>query len=157
MRILIVSDSHGQARNLREVLLRHPDITTVTHLGDGHRECEDAADAFPDHTFYAVAGNCDFACSAPLVRLETFGGKYCMLTHGHRYGVKGGYDTIECAAREQQADAVLFGHTHLPFEEYADGLYMFNPGSVVPSANPFSCYGILDFTYEKPLFYHREV
>ena len=141
MRILIFSDSHGSARNLREALLRHPDITDVVHLGDGNRECESIADAFADHTFYTVAGNCDFACHAPGMRLETFCGKMVMLTHGHLYGVKGGYYTVECAAKERGANLCLFGHTHVPFAEYADGLYLFNPGSLKDGN-----YGIADIS-----------
>ena len=141
MRILILSDSHGSARNLREVLLRHPDITTVLHLGDGNRELQNAEEAFPTHRFYAVAGNCDFACPAPGARLETFCGKKVFLTHGHMYGVKGGYYTLECAARERGVDIALFGHTHLPFEDYADGLYLFNPGSLKDGN-----YGILEIS-----------
>ncbi len=141
MRILIFSDSHGDARDLREVLLRHPDITDVIHLGDGNRECESIAQAFSDHTFYTVSGNCDFACTAPLTRLETFCGKRLMLTHGHHYGVKGGYYNIECAARERQVDLCLFGHTHVPFADYADGLYLFNPGSLRDGK-----YGIADIS-----------
>lgn len=141
MRILVFSDSHGSARNLREALLRHDDITNVIHLGDGNRECENMEQAFPDHTFYTVAGNCDFACAAPLMRLETFCGKTAMLTHGHHYGVKGGYYTVECAARERGAAIVLFGHTHVPFADYADGLYLFNPGSLRDGN-----YGIIDIS-----------
>ena len=152
MRILIVSDSHGHARNLLEVLLRHTDITTVIHLGDGHRECEDAAEAFPDRNFYGVAGNCDFACPAPGLRLETFGGKRLMLAHGHHYGVKGGYYTIACAAREREVDAVLFGHTHIPFSDYTDGLYLFNPGSLRDGN-----YGIADVCTAGLVFRHMKL
>ena len=141
MRILIFSDSHGDARRLQEALLRHADITDVIHLGDGNRECESIAGLFPAHTFYTVAGNCDFACDAPQVRMETFGGKTVLMTHGHRYGVKGGYSTYDCAAREREADVALFGHTHIPFEEYVDGLYLFNPGSLRDGN-----YGILDIS-----------
>ncbi len=139
MRILIFSDSHGAGHILNDVLLLHSDIQTVVHLGDGAREAEDAADRFPERTFYCVRGNCDFAASAPEVRLEILGGKRILMTHGHRYGVKGGLYTYSCAAREQKADIALFGHTHQPLEEYDDGLYIFNPGSIKDGR-----YGILD-------------
>lgn len=152
MRILVFSDSHGHARNLQEALLRHPDITDVIHLGDGNRECESIADVFADHTFYAVCGNCDFACAAPGVRLEMFCGKQVMLTHGHLYGVKGGYYNIACAARERGADLVLFGHTHVAFAEYVDGLYLFNPGSLKDGR-----YGIVDISAAGILTRHMQL
>ncbi len=139
MRILVFSDSHGDRHALQDVLLRHPDITDVIHLGDGLREVEDAVEQFPDHTFYPVRGNCDYAGMAPDARLEVLGGKKVLCTHGHRYNVKYGLYTYACAARERGADVALFGHTHQPLEEYADGLYLFNPGSLRNGS-----YGILD-------------
>lgn len=152
MRILIFSDSHGDARRLREALLRHPDITTVCHLGDGNREFEAAADAFPVHTFYGVAGNCDFACNAPGARLEILGGRKVFMTHGHLYGVKGGVYTYHCAARERGAEVALFGHTHQPFEDYADGIYLFNPGSLREGN-----YGIMDISSAGIMLRHMKL
>jgi putative phosphoesterase len=64
------------------------------------------------------------------VREETLGGKRFFFTHGHVYDVKYGLYRLDLAAREYQADIALFGHTHVPYEEYADGLYLFNPGSL---------------------------
>ncbi len=141
MRILILSDSHGDTRKLREVLLRHSDITTVFHLGDGNREMEAAKDAFPDHTVYTVAGNCDFCCDAPTARLETIGGKKVLCAHGHTFGVKGGVYTYHLAALERGVQLALFGHTHVPYAEYADGVYLFNPGSLRDGR-----YGIADIS-----------
>lgn len=139
MRILIISDSHGDGRALTDVLLRHPDITTVIHLGDGLREAEDAVEQFPDHTFYLVHGNCDYGGIVPDARFEIIGGKKVFFTHGHRYQVKFGLYPYTCAAGERGADVALFGHTHIPFEDYVDGLYLFNPGSLRDGR-----YGIMD-------------
>ena len=33
------------------------------------------------------------------------------------------------AAREAQAELLLFGHTHIPFCEELEGLWVLNPGS----------------------------
>ena len=54
-----------------------------------------------------------------------------------------GYYPIYCAARERKADILLFGHTHVPMQDYDDGLYVLNPGSL-HGAN--ASYGILDIT-----------
>lgn len=142
MRILVVSDSHGDRRSLRDAVLAQPQASAVIHLGDGMREAQDIADEFVDLPFYMVRGNCDWSSvlDAPTSRLERLGGKRVFCTHGHLYDVK--YDPIRAvlAAREQQADVLLFGHTHVPFTDYQDGLHIMNPGSLSRS------YGLLDIT-----------
>lgn len=130
MRILVVSDVHGNSRALWEAIESQPTARTVLFLGDGLRQAEDAAEQFPDRTFYMVPGNCDLAAQGPLVRQETFGGKRFFFTHGHRYDVKYGLYRLELAAREAGADIALFGHTHVPYRDYADGLHLLNPGSL---------------------------
>lgn len=130
MKLLIFSDSHGDTHRMRELILFHSDAKAVCHLGDGEREISYLAQEFPDRDFYCVRGNCDFSSDAPALRLERLGGKRVLLSHGHLYGVKGGVYRYALAAREQKADLALFGHTHQPFAEYDDGLYLFNPGSI---------------------------
>lgn len=130
MRILVVSDVHGRSDRLREAILRQPTARHVIFLGDGLRQAEQAAEEFPDRTFYMVPGNCDFGADLPPVRQETIGGKRFYFTHGHRHDVKYSLYRLDLAARSAVADIVLFGHTHVPYEEYADGLYLLNPGSL---------------------------
>ena len=50
---------------------------------------------------------------------------------------------LVCAARERKAQVALFGHTHHALEEYDDGLYLLNPGSL-NSWEP--SYGTVDIT-----------
>ena len=130
MRVLVVSDVHGDFRGLCQAIEQQPTARTVFFLGDGLRQAEDAAELYPDRTFYMVPGNCDFGCDAIPIRQETVGGKRFYFTHGHRHDVKYTLYRLEMAAREAEADIVLFGHTHNPYEEYVDGLYLFNPGSL---------------------------
>ena len=130
MRILVVSDVHGRLDRLREAILRQPTAGTVIFLGDGLRQAEQAAEEFPDRTFYMVPGNCDFGSELIPIRQETLGGKRFYFTHGHRHDVKYTLYRLDLAARAAQADVALFGHTHTPYEEYADGLYLLNPGSL---------------------------
>ena len=142
MRILVVSDVHGNSRALAQAIEQQPEARTVVFLGDGLRQAEDAADEYTDRTFYMVPGNCDFASTLPPVRQETFGGRRFYFTHGHVHDVKYGLYRLEMAARQAEAEVVLFGHTHCPFEDYADGLYMLNPGSLGHGGT----YGYVDVT-----------
>ena len=130
MRVLVVSDVHGDMRGLCEAIESQPTARVVLFLGDGIRQAEDAAERYPDRDFYLVPGNCDFGSDALPIRQETFGGKRFYFTHGHRHDVKYTLYRLEMAAREAEADIVLYGHTHAQHEEYVDGLYFFNPGSL---------------------------
>ncbi len=142
MRVLVISDTHGAAGALCRAVEEQPDAKTVIFLGDGPREAQDAADRYTDRVFYTVPGNCDLFSHDPKVREETLGGKRFFFTHGHIYDVKYGLYRLELAARERNAQVALFGHTHQPFEDYADGLYLFNPGSLGHSGT----YGYVDIT-----------
>lgn len=61
MRILVVSDTHGDAYALEQAILAQPGARVILHLGDGAREAEDMETRFPDRTFYCVRGNGDFS------------------------------------------------------------------------------------------------
>lgn len=130
MRVLVVSDVHGRVDRLYEAIEQQPTARDVIFLGDGIRQAEDAQDRYPDRTFYLVPGNCDFGSRLIPIRQETFGGKRFYFTHGHLHEVKYTLYRLELAAREAGADIALFGHTHTPYEEYVDGLHLFNPGSL---------------------------
>ena len=130
MRVLVIADVHGRMGAFRQALEAQPTARTVLFLGDGLRQVEDAAEDYPDRTFYTVPGNCDFSPGSAPVRQEILGGKKFYFTHGHIHDVKYSLYRIDLAARQAGADIALFGHTHQPYEEYADGLYLFNPGSL---------------------------
>ena len=57
MRILVVSDVHGRVGRLYEAIEQQPTAHTVVFLGDGLRQAEEAAERYPDRTFYMVPGN----------------------------------------------------------------------------------------------------
>lgn len=129
LRILVVSDTHGDRRQLYRLVEEHPEARYLLHLGDGAADTDDLLlDCAV--TVLQVAGNCDFSSSYPVEQEHTFGGVPFFFTHGHRYGVKGGTAHLEAEARRRQAQIALFGHTHQPLVHYTDGLYLLNPGSL---------------------------
>ena len=130
MRLLVVSDSHGNESNLRQAVLSQPKAEVVIHLGDGEEDCSRVKSAFPEKMFLQVKGNCDWGSSLPPFGEFTLEGKRIFYTHGHLYGVKSGQYEILRAAREKKADILLYGHTHKAFTDYEDGLYFMNPGSL---------------------------
>ena len=95
MRILVVSDTHGNDSSLRRAILAQPKAEVVIHLGDGEEELLRAKRAFPEKMFLAGA------------------------------------------------QVALYGHTHNALEDYDDGLYLLNPGSL----NSWEAtYGTVDIT-----------
>ncbi len=143
MRILVMSDTHGDSESLRRAILAQPKAEAVIHLGDGEEEMERARRNFPEKTFLPVRGNCDWGSTLPVTGEFEAQGVKIFYTHGHLYGVKSGDYHILAAAREHKAQVLLFGHTHLPREDYEDGLYIMNPGRL----NGWGAtYGILDIT-----------
>ena len=80
MRILVVSDSHGNDGNLRRAILAQPKAEVVIHLGDGEEELLRAKRSFPEKMFLAVRGNCDYASFAPQDALPGSGRPGCCCT-----------------------------------------------------------------------------
>lgn len=143
MRILVVSDSHGDESSLRRALLAQPKAEAVIHLGDGEQEAARARSSFPEKMFLQVRGNCDWGSSLPVKGVYEAEGVRIFYTHGHAYGVKSGLYNAVCAAREEKARVLLFGHTHNALTDYDDGLYILNPGSL---SGWRATYGTLDIT-----------
>lgn len=126
-RMIVVSDTHGDRRSLQAVIDAHPDADLLVHLGDGAADLQAVDNPL---RCIRVAGNCDFAADLPDSEEFRAAGHVFFATHGHRYGVKADLYRLSCAARQREAAAVLFGHTHCPTDLYDEGLHLINPGSL---------------------------
>ena len=158
MRIIVMSDSHRNFRNVQRVVEKHPDADLYIHLGDGEREFEDVQNLYPNRRYLWVAGNCDFGALEPLDGLAAFDGVVVFYTHGHMYGVKYDLDTLADAAAARGANVALFGHTHIPVAEERGGVFLFNPGSCGRCYTGPNTYGILTLADGKVVSHeHKEV
>ncbi len=129
MKILVLSDSHGAVSTMCD-LYRSGNYNAVIFLGDTVRDADALTDITGGIPVYRVKGNCDFFDrTTPEHQLLILNGKRIFITHGHMYSVKSGLISISLAAREKNADAVLFGHTHNQFIDKGD-ILMLNPGSI---------------------------
>lgn len=143
MRIVVLSDSHGDVSNVNRILMSQSKAEVVLFCGDGGDDIEAARLNFPEKMFISVKGNCDWGKTLPITEFFTAEGKKIMLTHGHTYNVKFTYSEVIQAAKSNRCDILLFGHTHSSFTDYDDGLYIMNPGS----AHGYNAtYGIIDIT-----------
>ena len=172
MQILILSDTHGRADLIDEVLGKaRPDL--ILYCGDGLRDLTNLSSHIPC-PLYAVKGNCDLmppplpCVNQPIseeILIPIEDNMKVLLTHGHTYGVKYGLNALVERAAAMGADAVIFGHTHkqvdtllMPNDEsrFPDTartkpLHLFNPGSLGHAPHTF---GILTLRHGVPLFSH---
>ena len=130
MKILVLSDSHGQFSAMEDAVLRErPDY--IFHLGDHQRDARKLGKRFPDYPVISVPGNCDLPLPTETLTVrQELGGVSMLLTHGHAYGVKGGLLRMELAAQEAGVQVAAFGHTHVAYCQETNGLWMLNPGSI---------------------------
>lgn len=141
-RVLVLSDSHHDVETMIQVV-KQEDPNLIIHLGDCWDDALDLQSAVPNIPIEMVPGNCDFSRELP-VRMPIIEGFRVMICHGHTYNVKSSYLALEMAAREKEADVVLFGHTHRVFYEQHNGIAIMNPGSIgAPGYGTPPSYGIL--------------
>ena len=146
MRIVVFSDSHNSFGPLHRVVSEQPMADLFLHLGDGEPEFDDLRTLYPDKRMIFVKGNCDWASFASEQHLLSVFGRRIFFTHGHLYDVKRGVGLLVQKAKALGADIVCFGHTHLPQNEYAGGVYLLNPGSIGQPRAALPGYGVIDLS-----------
>lgn len=125
---------------------KHRRVDLIAHCGD-------MIDAMAIPIFEAVApleavaGNND-----PSQLVKRFGRKKVLEIGGVRIGMVHGHDGVgrstlsraQNAFEGERVDAILFGHSHVPYCEWHDGVLLFNPGSPTDKRRqPNYSYGIL--------------
>ncbi|MFA9378003.1 MAG: metallophosphoesterase [Lachnotalea sp.] len=129
MKILIVSDTHRQNKNLFEVINKVGPLDLLIHLGDAEGSEELIAKAAGCQV-EMIAGNNDFFSDLDREKEIQIGKYRVLLTHGHFYYVSVGTESIKTEAISRQFDIVMFGHTHRPLLEIEENIIVLNPGSL---------------------------
>ncbi|MGL4950268.1 MAG: metallophosphoesterase family protein [Mycoplasma sp.] len=137
-KILIISDTHGDDTWLKKLNLHNYDY--LIHAGDHSMSKDDISRITP----YYVDGNNDWGKQETLFfNIRDF--KF-MLTHGHNnlsfpYSNPTWYESLYNQAVSNNADFVIFGHTHIPIVQKVDKVFFINPGSMSFSRhNGKKCY-----------------
>ncbi|MBH1940493.1 metallophosphoesterase [Mobilitalea sibirica] len=129
MKVLIVSDTHGRNHHLLKTIERVSPIDLMIHLGD-YEGGEEYIRSIATYPIELVSGNNDFFNGLPKEKMIQIGKYKVMITHGHRYGVNSDITSIKEAAKRNQADIVMFGHTHVPLIDLSGDVWAINPGSL---------------------------
>lgn len=152
-RIGVISDTHIPKRGLRvpDAALRHfADVELILHAGDlSSLAVLDQLSAYAP--VEAVQGNVELPevqAALPIMREIVVGG--CAIGLVHILGERAHH--ARNARREfPAARVVIFGHSHIPYAEDADGLLLLNPGSAtVRRAQPHCTVAILTITDGQP-------
>jgi putative phosphoesterase len=118
MKILAVSDSHGDEEILKKVYRDHPGFDLYLHCGDF------CLDHSANPGFLIVKGNCDFEDFPLKIDLPT---KFGILHAEHGDGI---YARSSSWIEKQGYFLYFYGHTHRKFAAKIGKTYLFNPGSL---------------------------
>ncbi len=145
MKILVLSDTHGEIDECNHVLKKVDKIDLIIHLGDYSSDVVNVKKIFK-LDIINVRGNCDrMDTKTKDEMIVTLKGKKLFLTHGHIYGVKTNLDRIFYRAKELQVDIALFGHSHVPVSITYEDMLLFNPGSIsMPRKGSKKSFGIIE-------------
>ncbi len=146
MKLLVMSDTHGDAEVIKRVRERHMDVDAVIHCGDSELPF--------DHEYLEgakrVRGNCDRDTRYPEEELFDVSGKKIFVAHGHLFNVKSTTMNLFYRAKELEADAVFFGHSHVLGCELLDNVLFVNPGSLLkPKGIDDKSYTIVEFVNDE--------
>ncbi|MCL2214962.1 MAG: YfcE family phosphodiesterase [Treponema sp.] len=159
-KLLVLSDSHGSVSALKNVFswannFIPPDgtICTCAFLGDGLSDLQKAAEAAGFYCDWKlVRGNNDYDYQMPETAVFDFSGHRFLLCHGHKYSLYGGHYLLTAAAKSNHADAVLFGHVHVPYNRIVEGILLVCPGSVArPRSKAGATFAVIDCIEGEPL------
>ncbi|MDN4607185.1 metallophosphoesterase [Sporosarcina highlanderae] len=125
MKIVVMSDSHGDKETVAAVSALPADA--IVHCGDSELSANDPLVG----DIHIVKGNCDRDSRFPDSLFIEVGNKRMLIVHGHEHDCKRTLLPLFYSAKEQEADIVLFGHSHLYGAELQDGVLFVNPGSTL--------------------------
>ncbi len=129
IKVVIISDSHGNLNNVRKIMGKEHNVSRVIHLGDLIGQEMQLKEICGCEISF-VKGNCDYNAAHPLFDVLEIGNNRIFITHGHHYGVNFGIDRLCYAAKENQCNIAMYGHTHIPDNSVYGGVIIVNPGSV---------------------------
>lgn len=127
MRLLVVSDSHGNEQILDDLASRYDGLVDgFVHCGDSELPATNLLWEVMD----TVKGNCDYDNRYPDMVVNRDLDVPYLIVHGHRHEVKRGLESLKVLAKQERVPIVFYGHSHVLKFDFEDGIYFINPGSV---------------------------
>ena len=142
MKIILISDTHGNFKALENVVLKNKNTDLFLHLGDGAAEYFKIKSIYKNLPFVMVKGNCDVA-ELPKQKTFNFNKFKLYACHGDSFDVKNGLDDYIKFAKNSKFNIIAYGHTHKRFIQQDENLCIINPGSLTFPRSFSASYGIL--------------
>ncbi|KOY81140.1 metallophosphoesterase [Lysinibacillus macroides] len=127
MKILVMSDTHGDSHVIDKVRSFYPEIDMLIHCGDSELPFSHLALA----GMKKVRGNCDHDQAFPEEEIFTVDNVTIFAAHGHLLNVKSSMLSLSYRAKEVGAQLVCYGHSHILDAEVIDNILFLNPGSLL--------------------------
>lgn len=143
LKILVVSDNHGDEGILNELATHYKDeVDYFIHCGDSELSNTDLI----WEIYHPVKGNMDFYPYETESVVQTPLGNI-VVAHGHLHDVKQTDEELVRLARENKAKIACYGHTHIMDYHTTDGVTIINPGSVrLPRGTyPYPTYALVSW------------
>ena len=150
IKILVVSDSHGERKSLQRIIDREQPFKYLIHCGDGSNDLghirlpQDAA-------VLSVAGNMDQSGTQERLIETTLSDVMFLICHGDQFGAHYDYERLLGEGLRRGVDIICCGHTHIPYQHNHPPL-LFNPG---PADR--GLYGIITLEQGKPDCAHKQL
>jgi uncharacterized protein len=152
LKIVVISDTHipKRGQELPPSLIQElKDADLIIHGGDWN-----TIDVYHRLKQYGkvegVHGNTDTEeiCSLfPERQILHIDGCKIGITHGHGKGKTTEKRVLD--AFEERPDIIIFGHSHIPFLRFTQGVLLFNPGSATDKRKmPYYSFGIIEIEKE---------
>ena len=143
MKIVVVSDNHGDREVLDRIIKANPDASLFLHLGDSEMQPYELG------PFVSVKGNNDFGCDYPYeLYFDTPYGKLYMHHGNFMYGI------TPMLVEQKKCKIFLYGHVHRKRIQKFKDTYVVCPGSTsLPRGNETPSYLVIEFSkINEPIF-----
>lgn len=144
MKLVLVSDSHGNNELLDAIAKKHQDADYFFHCGDSQST---SSQIFP---FESVRGNCDYFSDFPEKIVLPFEDGYIWIQHYPEININ--------ILKKNNVKVFIHGHTHRRRNEIKEGILFINPGSISMSRDTHEgSYATLVLTKsENCILFHRQ-
>ena len=141
--LVILSDTHGNRRDIDALDTVIAECDMIVHLGDTSQDGNYIRGKYPDKT-RLINGNCDLVKLGEDEIILDIEGVKIFACHGHGYSVKSGNIKLTARAKELGCNVALYGHTHRAEEVSIDGVLVVNPGTLSRYSEKSYCYMVIN-------------
>lgn len=154
MKVGIISDSHGNYKNIEEAvkwLVGVEKVELFIHLGDNYEDADFVEEISYLPVIRVPGVYCEqyFDPTIPNRIIEDFNGKKVLISHTSETHSNDLPDDLrpEEMIANKEIDFILFGHTHIPYLEENNGIILFNPGHLRNNDKRgyLPSFGLIDF------------